>query len=282
MQHSEIRVLKSTDASAVATLFQKIGWDQSVSYISNFIKWGHLGSFGLFIDNQVVATAITITYANDLAWVGMVTCDPDYQRRGFARRMMETTMHYVEQQGIRTTMLDASDLGYGLYESMGFQPLYKINIWVGAPVFQEPSQWIRRMTRNDLPSVTKIDAQICGLNRQRVMEWAYEDGHAWVYEQDGLITGYLFSRGSGNPSRIGAWFGYSPTAANALLAACGNQAIESNRKMRISAPEPNEAAAEIAQRAGLRLDRHVTRMVYGAPAPGNMEQQYSVASFSTG
>ena len=50
-----------------------------------------------------------------------VYTDPQYRRRGIARRLMRTMIAWCKQQGLARITLHASDDGRHLYESLGFE-----------------------------------------------------------------------------------------------------------------------------------------------------------------
>jgi GNAT superfamily N-acetyltransferase len=50
-----------------------------------------------------------------------VYTQPDYRRRGIARRLMETMIAWCKEEGFARITLHASDDGRRLYESLGFE-----------------------------------------------------------------------------------------------------------------------------------------------------------------
>ncbi|HET8946775.1 MAG TPA: GNAT family N-acetyltransferase [Candidatus Polarisedimenticolia bacterium] len=54
------------------------------------------------------------------AWVVNMFTEPEYQRRGLARRLVREMIDWSRAQGLRYLYLHASDAGRPLYESMGF------------------------------------------------------------------------------------------------------------------------------------------------------------------
>lgn len=54
------------------------------------------------------------------AWVVNMYTEPEYQRRGLARRLVQEMIDWCRSQGMRYLYLHASDAGRSLYESMGF------------------------------------------------------------------------------------------------------------------------------------------------------------------
>ena len=55
-----------------------------------------------------------------LAYLHSVYTEPDYRRRGLARRIVQTLIEVCRAKGLRRVMLHASDAGRPMYESMGF------------------------------------------------------------------------------------------------------------------------------------------------------------------
>jgi len=56
------------------------------------------------------------------AWVVNMFTEPEYQRRGLARRLVQEMIDWCRGQGMRYLYLHASDAGRSLYESVGFIP----------------------------------------------------------------------------------------------------------------------------------------------------------------
>jgi len=54
-------------------------------------------------------------------WVQNVYTEPEFRRRGLARRLMEVLVEWCRAEGFHTVSLHASREGRGLYESMGFR-----------------------------------------------------------------------------------------------------------------------------------------------------------------
>ncbi len=51
-----------------------------------------------------------------------VYTDPEYRRRGIARKLMQTMIAWCKHEGFARLTLHASDEGRHLYESLGFEP----------------------------------------------------------------------------------------------------------------------------------------------------------------
>ncbi len=276
----ELRVLTPNDIPSVVKIMEKIGWFHPVEQTKQYIAWGGEGSFCLAFGDQVVATAIALKYSQRLAWVGLVISDPDYQRRGFAKRLMSHIMDYLSD--VESIMLDASVLGYPLYDKMGFKPLYKINAYRGTPQIFPASASVREMTTADLDTVIDMDCEKFGLPRPHILKWLFETGRGIVATSNGSITGYAFTKAFGDTLRALAWNAKTATTSDQILRACSTQAAEDGYLLRINVPEPNTFARDLALDHNLVIERYVTRMIYGQPPPGNMGNQYGIVTFMTG
>lgn len=276
----QLRVMTADEAPAVVNLMQKIGWNHPVEQTKQYIIWGGEGSFCLSFDDDIVTTAIALKYSQRLAWVGLVVSNPDYQRRGFARRLMNHVMHYLSD--VDSIMLDASTLGFPLYDSMGFQSLYKINIYTGAPQHFKPSPAIRPMIVTDVPIIIDMDSEVNGVPRPQVVNGLFESSKGFVATDVGTITGYTFVKTHLDTLRLAAWNAQDAATAESLLQLGSTLAAEGGYIYHINIPEPNNRANDMALRHNLTNERYVTRMVYGKAPPGHMSDQYGIISFMTG
>jgi GNAT superfamily N-acetyltransferase len=48
---------------------------------------------------------------------------PEYRGRGLARRVIQTALQWLDEQGIQRVTLHATDMGQSLYASLGFEPV---------------------------------------------------------------------------------------------------------------------------------------------------------------
>jgi GNAT superfamily N-acetyltransferase len=114
-----------TDAVALATMVTV-----TADYLNKAIPEGSFRSW-LACDNArvVAGGAVVISswpaHAYDLecrrATILNVYTEPEYRRRGIARRIMETMIAWCKQEGFARVSLHASERGRHLYESLGFE-----------------------------------------------------------------------------------------------------------------------------------------------------------------
>ena len=61
-------------------------------------------------------------------WIQNVYTEPEFRRRGIARRLMEAVLEWCQAEGFRTVWLHASDEGRALYHSLGFLPTNEMRL----------------------------------------------------------------------------------------------------------------------------------------------------------
>lgn len=279
----QLRPMTTADAAAGAELVKKIGWSQTPTTWEQTIRWSNGGSFCLTADDEIIATVIIISYGTKLAWIGMVVTHPDFRRQGLAQRMMEVGLDYARRRGIQTVMLDASSMGFPLYVKLGFQSLYKVDVFEGianAIDTTRLSNSVRSISAEDLPGIVNLDKQLFGEGRTMMIADLVESGQGWVTGESGNIDGYLIAKPSNQSISIGPWYHENTDGAEALFKCA--IAAHPGAHFKVHSPEPNTAARAIIERYGLELNRSVTRMVLGGKPPGTMQLQYSVAALATG
>jgi GNAT superfamily N-acetyltransferase len=274
------RLLTPDDAERGAALSREIGWSHTAETWANLIRWGGDGSFCLVDGDLLVATSVAVHYSPSLAWIGVVITHPQYQRQGLARRMMQISLDYLRGKGTRCIMLDASEMGRPLYESIDFRPLYRVNVFGGEAHDSGAANGVRSVTKADLPAIISIDAEVFGVGRSQIIRDLAQPGQCWVSGTPGQIDGYLMLKRSNHGVAVGPWYHQDAAGAENLLREAMTSAH--GQQIRLYVPEPNSDAAAVATRAGLTPIRFTTRMVLDDEPPGTMVRQYGVASLATG
>ncbi|SPF51833.1 GCN5-related N-acetyltransferase [Candidatus Sulfopaludibacter sp. SbA4] len=63
-------------------------------------------------------------------WILSVYTEPEFRRRGIARRIMETIVDWCRSEGFAHVSLHASHDGRLLYEKMGFRPTNEMRLYL--------------------------------------------------------------------------------------------------------------------------------------------------------
>ncbi|HUX14525.1 MAG TPA: GNAT family N-acetyltransferase [Spirochaetia bacterium] len=291
----KFRNLSLKDVAFCAALSRDVGWNQDEGVWSRMIELCGRGAFCLVSGERIVATALALTYGTRLAWVGMVLTHPSFQKQGLGRLLMKQILTYCEAAGVMTIMLDATDAGRRLYESIGFRALHRVGTWtrrnetplveneeetvIRQPEVASPSE-IRIATPDQFDQVIRLDSQLLGVSRPRVI--GSIGGTCWVAERGAIVEGYLFARTVVAEHRMGPWYHTDAQMATNLLLHALGRISGLGGEVRLDIPEVNEAAVRIVHDLGFATKRYVCRMTRGAPPPDRMAEQYSVAAFATG
>lgn len=81
------------------------------------------------VDGKVVATA-RIAIGSGAAGLYAVSTATPYRRRGFGRAMTIAALRAAGSIGYRIAVLQASDLGYGVYRRLGFRELFRYDVYI--------------------------------------------------------------------------------------------------------------------------------------------------------
>jgi GNAT superfamily N-acetyltransferase len=60
-----------------------------------------------------------------------VFTEPEFRRKGVARRLMLLIIKWLKAEGFRSVVLHASEEGLELYKSLGFVPTNEMRMWLG-------------------------------------------------------------------------------------------------------------------------------------------------------
>lgn len=88
----------------------------------------NLGHFSLYKQEKPIAS-ITLSLINDIARIDDVGTLPEFQGKGYATHLMHYVLSEAKRLGARHCFLESSDSGLGVYQKLGFEPLFKNNIY---------------------------------------------------------------------------------------------------------------------------------------------------------
>jgi len=117
-----IRPMVPRDVLAGMRLTALVGWNQLEDDWHLFLDANPAGCFVAEAGGEVIGTVASIRYEDVVSWIGMVIVDPAHRRRGGGTGLMGAVMAALSD--CETIMLDATPVGQGVYESLGFEPEY--------------------------------------------------------------------------------------------------------------------------------------------------------------
>jgi GNAT superfamily N-acetyltransferase len=165
MDQLEIRLLFESDIPAAMKLKEAAGWNQTDADWRRLLKLEPDGCFAAIENEQLVGTTTTTTYANDLAWIGMVLVDPQHRRRGIASRLVEKALAYLERK-VGVIKLDATADGSPVYEKFGFKTESVVERWRGTVTARSSERDDRPI---NLDSLLALDRRAFNADRSRLI-----------------------------------------------------------------------------------------------------------------
>jgi GNAT superfamily N-acetyltransferase len=258
-----IRGLASEDVPQAVELSSGAGWNQTEEDWRTIIELDPDSCFAVDCGGKVAATATLVCYGKSLAWLGMVLTRPEFQRRGFARTLVERALGVADARGIQTVKLDATVHGQPLYESFGFAAEQEIQRWSGWGAKCRGGQVDSSLDWGSFPA-ERMPLLRALARRARPLG----DGNEFVMRRDGLRACYL-----------GPCVAYSRQRAETLIAA----ALGAVDGPWIWDLFPSHAdAVTLATQFGFRPERRLTRMYRGGKSRGDESMVYAIAGFEFG
>ncbi|MCC2616093.1 GNAT family N-acetyltransferase [Aestuariibacter halophilus] len=102
------------------------GYQVSVRAITNACRHHNAELLALTDHSIPVATALVLRTGKTLG-IHQVAVPPEHRGKGYAKTLMQHIVWQAAQQSVNLLVLQASDMGRSLYQSMGFESLATIN-----------------------------------------------------------------------------------------------------------------------------------------------------------
>jgi hypothetical protein len=145
------------------------------------------------LDGTVVGSNF-LDERSPIAGLGPITVDPDVQNRRIGRRLMESALDRIREQGypgVRLLQAAYHGRSLALYSTLGFQAREPIACMQGPPIDAPLAGYqLRRAEAVDLQACDRVCTFVHGHHRRGEVLDAIREGTARVVEHDGRITGY--------------------------------------------------------------------------------------------
>jgi GNAT superfamily N-acetyltransferase len=217
--------LTAAELDDAAALVAEAGWNQVAADWRIFLDLGMVYAVRSSA-GRVIATAATLSYGGQFAWISMVLVAGAYRRQGLARRLMDRCIKDLTAAGV-VPVLDATPAGRAVYLALGFQDAWGYHRLAGggtgrianlppvpAGVHIQP---IDEATYEDL---CRYDAAVFGADRSGVL--ARLRGRVPAVDlvalRDGRVCGLLLGRDGRTSRQLGPLVADDDAIALALLA----------------------------------------------------------------
>ena len=240
---------------------------------------------------RLAASTVVLPYGGAFAWVSMVLVLPEFQRRGYARRLLRHALDTLAARSVRG-LLDATPEGHSVYVHEGFHDAWGFARYrrersaarAHAPadtplgrVHSSAHSGTRLLRDSDWPAIEALDTPTFGASRVPLLRALAQrlPQAARVAEAEGRLRGFVFGRDGRDASQIGPLVAETDAIAiglidDALRAVAGVICIDLLDRRRTLLPW--------LQQQGFVFQRPFTRMAHGAPgAPGDCDSIVLVA-----
>lgn len=233
------------------------------------------------IQDQPVGMAGAINYKK-FAYVGLVAVHVNWRRRGIGSLLMEEVIKKLEKEKCRVTILDATEMGAPIYESLGYRDDGTTLTFErkNGHSFDLHDHRIQVVEAKDIPALVKFDEPFFGANRERVFQ-AYRrdfpERLLMIRDKKGKIGGFILVL----DGMLGPWVARSAEDAEALLLAA--LSFEFSRPIKVLHPSCNQTGISLLTRYGFQQMSELRHMIRGATKPpGKRIYIYGQASFAIG
>jgi GNAT superfamily N-acetyltransferase len=258
-----IRTMTAADLPLGMRLKQQAGWNQTEADWQRVLTLEPDGCFVAECDGRPVGTTATTVF-DSIGWLEMVLVDEAFRGQGIGKQLMRHALACLDGRGVPTARLDATPLGRPLYEKLGFVAEYELARMEGIAAGGTAGEHVS-VAAEDLDAICALDLQATGTNRRRLLEGLHRERPEamQLFVADGVSTGYATARIGSRATQIGPIVARSAAAGEALADAALLR--YAGQPVFLDIPVQSAAAMHWAESRGLRVQRHLTRMVRGAP-----------------
>lgn len=267
MTRLALRFLTKTDIPWADSLRAIAGWNQTPADWERFVELSPQGCLAAEVEGRPVATATTVRYGSDIAWIGMILVHPDFRRRGIARILMEHCIELLRAAKVRSIKLDATPEGREVYLRLGFKDEFGITRFA-----REGGEAKNFETSTYASRITDLDQKAFGAGRGELLKRLADAGRLLAPSEDafGLI------RPGARADYIGPVAAPNLESAKDLIAQLASSA---DRSVYCDIPDYQTALQQWLCANGFAPQRKLTRMFMGenlrAPKP---ETYFAIAA----
>ncbi|HMH32772.1 MAG TPA: GNAT family N-acetyltransferase [Puia sp.] len=185
-----ITPIRTEDLEAIRE-FQPEGWGDIVELFIYNIQCSFCYPIKMSIEGRMVAVGNTVLY-KDTAWLSQIIVHPEHRNRGLGKAMTQELIDQIDHQQYKTILLDATSLGYPVYQKLGFETISEhlhFSAHETESAFEKSGSIISTYDR-DHENIFQLDKLATGEQREKkLMENLHE---AWIYSSNRQLQGIYF------------------------------------------------------------------------------------------
>jgi len=269
---ANVRLLRAEDVIGAMELSRLAGWNQTQDDWEMMLRLDPFGCFAIEADDRIAATTTLLCYETRLAWIGMVLTRPEYRRKGYAQRLMESALHRAADLKIECIKLDATAQGQPLYEKLGFKTEQIVERWFRNAGGANPD--IETLAPSSQYSL-EMDVEAFGANRSTLLQNLAAQNLPLTSKE-----AHCFWRPGTRARYLGPCVAQTQKDARLVIKHTLQDSSESGWFCDLLSA--NKDAIQLAEEFGFAPQRRLERMVLGNGLPKNDEMVYAIAGFELG
>lgn len=115
----EVQNIKNKDIELLNDL-QPLTWGDIKPYIHYYCSSVFCDPIKICDGNRIVAVGTSIKH-RDTAWLAHIVVHPEYRNKGLGKEITTTLLQRLDPKTFQTVYLDATDMGYPVYQKVGFR-----------------------------------------------------------------------------------------------------------------------------------------------------------------
>ncbi|MEO8764705.1 MAG: GNAT family N-acetyltransferase [Ginsengibacter sp.] len=276
-----IRNMEPGDINSAIKLSDAAGWNQTEKDWQLLIE--NVANVCLLAetdDKVIIGTTTAINYSNEVAWIGMVLVDKQYQGHGISKSLLANI--FKKLGGIKSIKLDATPEGQVVYKKLDFIDEYAIVRLINSSVTKVLSPGDDLLTEpvesQNLGEIIDLDEFIFGANRKQLITPMLNEypASAWLLKNNGRISGFSLGRDGKRYHQVGPVVASTTLEAKLLITKALNNLIDQPVVVDVLADK--EEMVDWLHSIGFSKQRHFTRMYKEENIlPGISSKQYLIA-----
>lgn len=164
------------------------------------ILFGHPGFYCVVAeqDGRIVGSNC-LDERSPISGVGPITIDPAAQNKGAGRALMQAVLDRAKEKnapGVRLVQAAFHNRSLSLYTNLGFEVREPLEVLEGKTILREiPGCTVRPATHDDVEACNRVCQAVHGHHRSGELMDSIHQGHSFVVERGGRITGYTSAMG---------------------------------------------------------------------------------------
>jgi GNAT superfamily N-acetyltransferase len=273
-----IRAMRDDEIALAVDWAAAEGWNPGLADAESFAAAADGGFFIGELGGRPAAVISVVNHDDRFAFLGFYIVHPDLRGRGYGLRLWQAALDHA---GGRTVGLDGVVAQQANYARSGFALAYNNIRYGGAPLPVRAREVTVPLAEVPLDAIVADDARVFPATRPQFWQaWLSAPGHAGrALVRGGRLAGWGVIRPCRRGRKIGPLVADDRAAAEAVFSAlAGDDAGE----VFLDVPQPNAAAAALAEGRGLAPVFATARMYSGPVGAVVLERVFGVTTFELG